>query len=852
MPYKPQVGRNYKTGLQRNREPFIIEEDAFVDLVNAYVWRGRAKKKDGASLLGRLRRDLTAVSAGNVTAGGAGVLNVNLFTQLGVNVTQPNASVVLGNVSNITINIGAGTDILVDTLGTGVLVSTVSTNITGGTINYATGAITLTATGAFGPSALLLTMSYFPGLPVMGLPSRNLRTLMSNDLFAFDTIYSYIYNNATDRFREAPSTLTTTWSGTNAQFFWPMNAYEALWVTNGTAGLHGFAVTLFANQAGAGPWIVDITAAGNTFQVGDNVYFLNLAGAGAVNNLRSATVTIAGNPFTISSPTGGAWTNGAVTGLVLSPNRNTNGDGIRWYGEVGGNSTWVNFNPPINGTTALMGCGIIVFYRDRIVCLDTLEGNSLTPANAIRYPQRARWCQNGTPFYISPVPDNSNEGVEIESWNETIPGRGSYVDCPTTEAIVGACFLRDTLIVAFENSTWKLRYTNNELLPFVWERLDVELGAEARFSGVKFDKFTLFVGNRGIIACDGVGVNRIDLIIPDEVFNFANQNSGPDRIYGIRDFENQIVYWTFPNDDAQNNTFPNRVLMYNYLDNNFGTFRDCFTCYGYWESSQDLLWEDATMEWRENDDPWVGRYGDALQPRVIAGNQLGYVMVVQIITSNDESMNIRTVTPGTPGRITILNHNLQSGEWIQLHNFIAPFTALNDVVVQVERIDADTLDLYYFDTTNRITVPYTIAAGTYRGGGEASRVDNFRMLTKKFNPLLDEAISVRMSQVDFYVTATAAGRFAVNIYVADQNDTPANPARVDNVLSNRVETFANPYEIQGQDKYWHTLYDTVTGNLFQIELKYEEDEMQDPAIFNSEVVIHSIAPQSGPASMRLS
>ena len=847
MAYKSQVGRNYKTGLQRNREPFIIEEDAFVDLVNAYAWRGRVKKKDGCAKLGRLRRDFTAYSIGN---SGASVWSFNLYTTASpaIGTGQTNKDLVPGTLV-ITFDGVTFTD-----NSAGVLVGSVDPGDNFGTVNYATGAITITHILTVGVAATA-TFGYYPGIPVMGLPSRNLRTLAANDLFAFDTVYSYTWNNASERFREAPSTMPTVWTGTNAQFFWPMNAFEALWVTNGVPGVHGYSITTFGAAVAGPPSTVAITTSvANNFQVGDTVWIFNGGGAAAVDTLKYGTVSIAGNPFTLSNPTGGYFTSagGAATGFVLSTTRSVAGDGIRWYGEITGTSSWINFCPPINTTTLLVGCGIIIFYRDRIVCLDTYESTSLTPANAVRHPQRARWSQNGTPFYVPPVPDNSNESFEIESWNETIPGRGSYVDCPTTEQIVGACFLRDTLIVAFENSTWKLRYTNNELLPFVWERLDVEMGAEGRFSGVKFDKFTLFVGNRGIIACDGVGVNRIDLIIPDEVFNFANQNSGPDRIYGIRDFENQIVYWTFPNDDAQSGTFPNRVLVYNYLDNNFGTFRDSWTCYGYWESFQDLLWEDATMEWRENDDPWVGRYGDALQPRIVSGNQLGYVMVVQVLTSNDESLNIRNVTPGTPGRLTILNHNLQSGEWIQLHNNIAPFTALNDVVVQVERIDADTLDLYYFDTVNRITVPYTIAAGTYVGAGEASRVDNFRILTKKFNPMLDEAVSVRMAQVDFYVTATATGRFVVNLYVNDQDDTPANPARDDNVLSNRVETFANAYEIQGQEKYWHTLYDTVTGNLFQIELKFEEDEMQDSAIFNSEVVVHSIAPQSGPASLRLS
>ena len=35
----------YKTGLQKNVEPFMLPEEAFPDLQNAYVWTGKLKKK---------------------------------------------------------------------------------------------------------------------------------------------------------------------------------------------------------------------------------------------------------------------------------------------------------------------------------------------------------------------------------------------------------------------------------------------------------------------------------------------------------------------------------------------------------------------------------------------------------------------------------------------------------------------------------------------------------------------------------------------------------------------------------------------------------------------------------------
>lgn len=844
MAYKADVKRNYKTGLQTNRKPFIIEPDAFASLFNAYVWRGRIKKKLGVTNLGRLRRDLTSISLG-VTGASPWAFNIFADAVPPIGAGETNKQVVPGTVV-ITI---AGPIVFTDD-GSGGLTSSLGNS---GTINYVTGDVVLVHTAGAGV-ATTATFSYYPMLPVMGLPSRVLSGINEQQLVAFDTKYAYIYGNVINRFEEAPSTLTTTWHGTNDQLFWAENAYEAIWVTNDNPGLHGYAISASGAAVAGPPSTVAITAAGNTFTAtppADNVYLLNTTGGAATDNLKSGTVSIAGNPFTLSNPTTGYFTSvaAAATGLALAPHVNTNGDGIRWYDGV----SWYNFNPPVNGINAVMGAGIIVFYRGRIVLLNTLEGNSLTPS-ATRHPQRARWCQNGTPFYIAPTPTNSNIGVDLESWREDIPGKGGYNDCPTTEEIIGACFLRDTLIVGFESSTWKLRYTNNELLPFVWERLDVELGCDGRFSGIKFDKYALFVGQRGIIACDGVGVNRIDLLIPDIVFNFTNANSGPKRIAGIRDFSEQVVYWTFPNDDnTTGNVFPNRVMIYNYLDSNWAELGDSFTVYGTWSGFDDLTWAQAARPWETYNQEWVGKSTNAQEPLVVAGNQQGFVSIVQDQFGNDPTLSVSSVATfgPNPTRLGIPDHNLVSGDIVQLSGFLGLNTGLNGLIAQIQFINKDTVALNGYNATTGIYEPITAGDANYIGGGLVARVDNFQILTKKFNPFLDAAVSCRMKQLDFYVAATAAGRFAVNLYINDENNTSANPPSTNNPLSNRVETFANPYEPQGQDNYWHSLFDTVTGNFFQVEITYGDQELNNPEIFNSEVTIHSIAPQADIASSRL-
>jgi hypothetical protein len=43
-------------GLRTDRTPFVIDNDNFPSLINAYQWRGRVKRKRGTTLLGRLNR----------------------------------------------------------------------------------------------------------------------------------------------------------------------------------------------------------------------------------------------------------------------------------------------------------------------------------------------------------------------------------------------------------------------------------------------------------------------------------------------------------------------------------------------------------------------------------------------------------------------------------------------------------------------------------------------------------------------------------------------------------------------------------------------------------------------------
>ncbi|HMG16083.1 MAG TPA: hypothetical protein VK590_11585, partial [Saprospiraceae bacterium] len=118
-------------GLRNDRTAFVIDNDSFPTLINAYQWRGRVKRKRGTQFLGRLTRffsstvsSYSSVSTITLNGGGAG----NLLTGFSL---QPDGNIVPGSV---TITIGG--NVYTDPNQDGTL-----TGPNPGTINYATGAI---------------------------------------------------------------------------------------------------------------------------------------------------------------------------------------------------------------------------------------------------------------------------------------------------------------------------------------------------------------------------------------------------------------------------------------------------------------------------------------------------------------------------------------------------------------------------------------------------------------------------------------------------------------------------------------------------------------------------------------
>jgi len=502
--------------------------------------------------------------------------------------------------------------------------------------------------------------------------------------------------------------------------------------------------------------------------------------------------------------------------------------------------TWNEFRPVCTvdanlPETYVQTAKIIIPFKDRLLLLSTIERDVAGVTNAA-YTNRCRYSHNGSPFPAD-VPDNVEAAVSSawltgsNPWNIGATTERStdagWIDASTTEEIQSAEFIRDRLIVYFENSTWEIVDTGNNIMPFRWQKINTELGSKSLKSPVPFDKAVLTVGTTAIHGCTGTSVTKINEEISDQLFEIRKTDEGMQRVCGIRDYFAELVYWSHPTDSAHadSRTFPNQVFIYNYLGDSWGTATDTITAFGYYDQEDEV----SQIKYKQ----------------VVAGNQHGFVFVCDTdVTVNAAAMQITNIeTVAGDVHCTIVDHTHNDNEFIEVFN-LSGATLTGSGIYKVSVIDSDTLEL--LDTT---------LTGTYEGGGTASRVSRMDMLSKQWNFYIDKGKNFYLAKIAFAVKGTTYGEVTVDYYPSStqlsmiESGVTNGSIMGDNILQTYPFTMY-PLE-NSQERIWHPVYFQTEGECVQIRIYHSETQMKDSDIVLSDFQLEGMVVHARQTSERL-
>jgi hypothetical protein len=537
MTYTPHLIAPFKNGLVTYFKPWIIGDDAFPSINNAYTWRGSVRKREG----------------------------YHLFAQL-------------------------------------------------------------------------------PGgdLPVQGLKNWIDPATLTLSSLAYSLTKTYLYNTGLQSYVDItflanPAATPFSWTNDKFQYFYTSNFASSMWSTNNLVADH---IRFWNGNATAG-WSIHRPTVNGTTTLDASLLILPYKGRlvalntteGGSNFASRARWAQVGSPYSSNVP-GVTITNIAAGATTVVSVADTSGFTIGLPAGVtlvvGSIASLLNFN---QFTVLAINPGVSVTLDVNTTGLAYISGGILQGAGTTVPP---------SPFQIS-----------IFGWRDDIPGRGGFVDADTSERIIGAEIIKDILIIFFQRSTWRLRYTGNEILPFIWERLNTQYGAESTFSTIPFDDAALAFSRFGWIGSTTTDVSRIDMSIPDSSFSvdsFDKSLKGLQFIQGTRDFYKQFAYWTFPNQGLQPvNDDANQIYTYNYVDktwsiftpstgiNVFGTYFEQINKTWSSLSAADNTWNDFSSV----NDKWqlFGSSQNIGFPNIIAGDDMGNIYTMFSFQNSDVDDN---------------------------------------------------------------------------------------------------------------------------------------------------------------------------------------------------------------------
>jgi hypothetical protein len=595
--FQPFLISEFKTGYFNYLEPWVRPTEAFDPQSNAFVYRGSLEKRQGSIIFGIIDyRDNNIALGDGSTATFSGTLKVHPIV--------PGSFVITDGVEIISDN-GDGT---------------MTGNLGGsGTINYVTGAWTAT----FNTPPLLnadISGAYNPNVarPIMGIKQWTSEVDGTHKLVVMDTRRASVYNNSTNSFMPLDSVSQILWASVNS------NSTSSITISTGWVAVSPYTQSL-------APFSITVTD-----------------GTSTVTDNGSGTLSSSGN---ISGGTVD-YATGIVTVTFTSPNTANIIMTASLVGDyfTGTNSDFFNATNWMAPAYSATNPGFLYMTNnaDRITTFDgtnlarppfsITQAHYISFTNDIAYALDVDVYKNRFLVQRPFVVGNANVSAQSIRWSAInsptnliadVTGNGGELSAPTDDFMQASEFLRDQLIVFFTNSAWTFRFTGSDFSPFRFDKLNNSKSTNAPYGTVPYDERITSMGSKGLIACDGVNVQRYDAAIIDQFLDINQARFG--QCFGIR-FDTINQAWMLYPSEETNATLSDKVLIYNFIENTWATYDLMLSCLGLYFITADATWGSFApsgsnpLSWGQANFPWDSYLLQELAPTLLGGaNAGGYV-----------------------------------------------------------------------------------------------------------------------------------------------------------------------------------------------------------------------------------
>lgn len=620
------IGGPFKTGAYNYLEKWLSPEEAFEPLENAYISNGKVQKRLGYEDLGQVVYWTSAELFENTSGGDQATYSGTFdFSSYGDRRDNSATIIVKTKVSGVITLSQDGNDIKD---GTTVV----------GTFNNTTGAFSLDfaligetiTNGVKGYVRFIYTPS---ATAIVGIHEHLDSATNASTMLVCDEKRACIYNAAYNKFAPLYSVSEQIGKGSGGVGAYSFNA--------------GF--TYIA------PYSFSLTDSTESFiDNGDGTLTGSAGGSGTITYSTGAyTVTFAAGTsadFTISYQTSADYFSGTSADLVQFANWNdklymtNNTDKITTYdGSTLAREplgiTKANVDAYVNDIESALSLAV---FKNRLLLIRPKENGNV----------------QGIRISYSKVNNPTNFAYDIA-------GNGGYVDAPSGSWIMGASLFQDILICPFANGLFNFRYTASSTEPFRFESQSIDTNCYAPYAIQSFDSGVTFLGQKGYMQSTGAAVQRYDLNIP----NYCTENIDLDygAICYAKKFDAYNQMWTLYVSNGSESTYPDKALVYNYLEKTWATFDFPFTCLGISDVTADGIWDDCYEIWDEMDTQWDYALYQAKAKFLAAGDTTGHVY--KLFTS-----------PSDKG--STFNFNMSSVEW-------------NPFIKQGKRINTPYIDIFY-------------------------------------------------------------------------------------------------------------------------------------------------------------